>query len=342
MAKITDYAKLLHKYLNEFLTEQQGSSVRTTESYAYSLKLFSRYLDEISGNVDKVTMLSITKETVLDFLETVGVKRKWKAQTRNLRLSAIKAFFYFSANENEKYRFRSLQIGSIPVKKSIKVLPAYLSQDGLKTLLQQPNLKTFRGLRHFTILSLLYDSGARVTELIDLTPTSLRQFNGSTKLRILGKGNKEREVSLTKAQMSHLRQYMQETGLNDPKNDCRPLFFNSRGEKLTKEGVAHILKKYVAAARSTDKTIPEDLHCHSIRHTKAIHLLESGWSILDIMRFLGHEGPETTMRYLQFNNSKKDQALHQRTEKLMSGILPSQLPAQREKRDIIRFLNSKT
>jgi site-specific recombinase XerD len=157
----------------------------------------------------------------------------------------------------------------------------YLTIEGMKALLEQPDTTTSQGRRHLALLSLMYDTGARVQEIIDLTPESLRIESKPYTIRLRGKGRKVRIVPLLDEQVCILRKYMDENNLFENYRLKQPLFFNVRGEKLSRAGVAYILKTYVNfAIKANPKLIPKNISCHSLRHSKAMHLLQSGVNIV--------------------------------------------------------------
>lgn len=148
------------------------------------------------------------------------------------------------------------------------------------TLLQQPDATTIKGRRDLALLSLMYDTGARKQEIIDLTPSMLRLNKPST-IKIIGKGNKARLVPMLDAQIGHLENYLKENKLTESHANMHPLFFNSRKKKLTRAGVNHILWKYSTTAREKNKMIiPDKISCHSLRHLKAMHLLQAGVNLV--------------------------------------------------------------
>jgi len=197
--------------------------------------------------------------------------------------------------------------------------PKYLTVDGIKLLLSQADVEDYYGLRHLAILALMYDTGCRVQELIDLAVNSLRIQTEPYTISIYGKGRKTRIVPMVRNQIVLLRKYMDRYGLNE--NNCinHPLFFNNRGEKMTRTGVTYILKKYADMARQTAPSlIPEKISCHSLRHSKAMHLLQAGVNLIWIRDLLGHTTIQTTEVYARTDSKQKREAL----ERAYSDMLP--------------------
>jgi site-specific recombinase XerD len=200
------------------------------------------------------------------------------------------------------------KILSIKVKSHDKKNISYLTTDGVKLILEQPDLSTHNGRRNLALLALMYDSGARVQEIIDLTPSSIR-FDYPCIVKLIGKGRKARIVPLQDEQLVFLKQYMQENNLMEHYASQYPLFSNNRNEKLTRAGVTYILKTYVELSRKINPTIiPETLSCHSLRHSKAMHLLQAGINLVYIRDLLGHVSIQTTDVYARADSKYKREA----------------------------------
>lgn len=202
------------------------------------------------------------------------------------------------------------KILSIKAMRTEKKAMNYLSPDGIRLLLQQPDTTTRQGRRHLAMLSLMYDTGARVQEVADLTVDCVRIDSEPYTIRLFGKGRKARVVPMVKEQVNHLRQYMKENHLDSSNMFGTPLFFNNRHEKLTREGIAYVLKTYADMARKVNPSlIPDRISCHSIRHSKAMHLLQSGVNLVYIRDILGHVSIQTTDIYARADSKAKREAL---------------------------------
>lgn len=198
----------------------------------------------------------------------------------------------------------------------------YLTVDAIKVLLKQPDICTSKGRRDLALLSLMYDTGARVQEIIDLKPSNLRLDKLST-IRIVGKGNKARIVPMLNDQVKLLKPYLTEQGLIQVSNNEHPLFFNNRGEKLTRAGVNYILGKYLAMAkRNSDIYLPDKISCHVLRHSKAMHLLQAGVNLVYIRNILGHVSVQTTEIYARADSRAKREAI----ERAYLPVMPEKVP----------------
>jgi integrase/recombinase XerD len=181
----------------------------------------------------------------------------------------------------------------------------------------------------------MYDTGARVQEIIDLTPSALRLDKPYT-IKIIGKGNKTRIVPLLEDQVKILKGYLDEHNLLSPQMRLHPLFFNSRQEKLTRPGVTHILLKYVDRAKAKkQQQIPEKISCHSLRHSKAMHLLQAGVNLVYIRDILGHVSVQTTEIYARADSRQKREAI----EKAYTNVSP-QTPKWENNDNLLGWLKS--
>ena len=231
--KPTDFSKYLTDFFGTYLPIECGVSQNTILTYSYTFSLLIEFLKEQEFiNPQRVTLADITKERIINFLQWLEEDRHCSVSTRNARLAAIRSFYSYLQYRDVKGMFRYHEIMSIRKKKTAAPEMAYLTIDGIKLILSQPDLKTRYGRRDFVLLSLLYDSGARVQELIDLTPPNI-EFNDTATVKLCGKGNKARIVPLSKQQASNLKKYMYDEGLMKEDRHCVPIFCNFNGEKLS-------------------------------------------------------------------------------------------------------------
>lgn len=320
MKTSTDFAIFLSKFLSEYLPHERGMSPHTILAYRDTFMQFIRYMrDEKKVSVEKLTLEKISKEVVADFLEWVQNKRNCSITTRNHRLAAIHSFVLYLQYEDIVHLDRWQKILSIKMKKSEKAAINYLTVDAIKLLLEQPDRTTLRGRRNLALLALMYDTGARVQEIINLTPEAVNIASTPYTIRLFGKGQKFRIVPLMDEQVILLKRYMEDNNLTEAYHLRHPLFFNSRGERLTRAGVTYILKNYVEMARAINsEIIPQSISCHSLRHSKAMHLLQAGVSLVYIRDILGHVSVQTTEVYARADSKQKREAL----EKSYTSLIP--------------------
>jgi integrase/recombinase XerD len=335
--KVTDFSKYLTGFLANYLPHEIGASKNTISSYRYTFILFIQFMEQkMSISVNKLSIKDVTKQSVVEFLDWLQGERKNSNATRNLRLAAIHSFFkyiqYFAPDNLYEYQ----SILSIKVKKKEKPIINYLTLDGIKLLLEQPDRTTPRGRRDLALLSLMYDTGARVQEIIDLTPADLH-LDKPTTIRVTGKGNKTRIIPLLEGQVRILRNYLSENNLIKPYAGSYPLFFNCRKEKLTRAGITHILSKYSDKARlENQQLIPDKISCHVIRHSKAMHLLQAGVNLIYIRDILGHVSVETTEIYARADSKQKRQAI----EKAYVDILNEEDPVWQDNKTLLSWLKN--
>jgi integrase/recombinase XerD len=335
--KPTDFSKHISDFISRYLPNEKGASRNTIAAYRDTFVLLIEFIKEHKHiKVEGLTLDKITKEVVLDFLEHLQKIRKCSCSTRNARLAGIHSFYRYLQREEIAHLNEIQKILSIRFKKTPQESFDYLSLDGIKLLLQQPDIKTVKGRRDLSRLSLMYDTGARVQEIIDLTPCMLRLDKPPT-IKIIGKGNKARIVPMLDAQTVHLKNYLMEHDLGKDFAGMYPLFSNSRKEKLTRAGVYYILEKYSNTARKENKTlIPEKISPHCLRHSKAMHLLQAGVNLVYIRDILGHVSVQTTEIYARCDIKQKREAL----EKAYVNVNEKEKPAWAKDTGLVNWLKS--
>lgn len=335
--KPTDFSKYLTDYLTRYLPHERGSSHNTIMAYRDTFVLFITFMERIRKiNADKLHLKSITKECVVAFLDWLQTERKCGNTTRNLRLAALHSFFRYLQYQNPENLYENQKIMSIKSKKTTATAINYLSVDGVTLLLKQPDITSAKGRRDLALLSLMYDTATRVQEIIDLTPSAIKLDNPST-IQITGKGNKTRIVPLLEGQVKVLKCYLDEHNLLEAQARLYPLFSNSRQEKLTRPGVTHILLKYADKARKKNRLlIPDKLSCHSLRHSKAMHLLQAGVNLVYIRDILGHASVLTTEIYARADSRQKREAI----EKAYIDVVPKKAPIWENNNNLLGWLKS--
>jgi site-specific recombinase XerD len=231
--------------------------------------------------------------------------------------------------------FQCQKILAIPQQRHARPTVTYLSKEELAAVLAQPDLRTAEGRRDAVLLSLLYDTGARVQELIDLSIGDVR-LNSPAQLRLLGKGRKTRAVPLMASTVQLLRDHIRENRLDGPERFDTPLFQNGRHERLSRSGIRYILNKYLVQARAKCPSLNRTVSPHTLRHTKGMHLLQSGISLDMIRDFLGHVDVKTTQIYARANLEMKRKALEKLTE---PSPVPS-IPSWQENKTLLDWLSS--
>lgn len=335
--KPTDFAYYLSAFFTKYLPNECGLSPNTVSSYRDTFLLLFRYLrDEKSIRIERLQLKDFHKDLVGEFLDWIENGRHCSVTTRNVRLTAIHSFFRYLQFEYPDLLLEWQRILEIPVKKAERGTLTYMTLEGIKLLLSMPDQCSKSGRRDVTLLSLMYDTAARVQEIADLTPSMVRLSAPST-IKLVGKGKKARIVPLMEKQADILSLYMMENGLDKPDKNLYPLFAGRKGGKLTRAGISYILKKYVELAREKDTTvIPSRFSPHCLRHSKAMHLLQSGVNIVYIRDLLGHVSVQTTEIYARTDSRKKREAF----EQAYSEVSPEIKPLWEGNHDLIEWLRT--
>ena len=294
----TCFARYMSKYLTEYLPRIQGVSYNTIASKRDAYILLLKYLDDTQNiKAEDVDIPLLTRETIIKYLEWLEKSRGSSVSTRNIRLAAIKSLFSYIQTQTPDYIYQCQQILSIPRKKEPGHTLEYLTIEGIKSVLDAVETSSRTGFRDLTLLSLMYDSAARVQEIADLSVNDFRAEKPST-LRLTGKGSKTRIVPLMSTTSDLVSKYISIYHPSYRGEYNVPLFSNRKKEKLTRAGIAYILKKYIKIAREKQPDlIPETVSPHGLRHSKSMHMLQAGVPLIYIRDFLGHSEISTTEIY---------------------------------------------
>lgn len=329
--KKTDFTKALTSYFSTYLPETCGVSPNTCNSYRDAFKLLLLYFQEEKGvPANSIELRMLNRNLASDFLDWLEVQRKVSVTTRNQRLAAMKAFVHYVQYRNPEYLENCTDIIAMRPKKHEKPVIPFLTEEELKALLAQPDPSTRHGLRDLTLLSLLYDSGARVQEITDLKLKDIRLTNPAM-VTLTGKGRKARQVPLMKETCKLLDAYIRNFNLNSEPLTS-PLFFNQKGQALSRYGITYILKKYVSQAELDSDT--RKISPHVLRHTKAMHLLRAGVNMIYIRDFLGHVDISTTEVYARIDAEMKRKVF----EEKVPNFTPNTTMPWEEAKDLLQWL----
>lgn len=303
------FSYITTRFFQVYLPGERGYSENTIASYLDTFKQLLVYCKETLGKTpDKLSVSDISKDVVLDFLKRLEDNGK-SVSTRNQRLAAIKCFFRYIGYSFPEYLDTSSAVVGIKMKKQSEPVVNYMSVDGVSCVLNQPDMKRKSGYRDALMLTILYDSAARVTEITKIKVGDIRAEHPAT-IVLHGKGAKDRIVPLSSKTANLISSYLLQVGLNRVEYKDKFLFTNRTGKQLTRSGVSYILKKYVESAREEHpELIPDKFSPHCMRHSKAMHLLQAGVAIIYIRDFLGHESIKTTEVYAKADGKSKREAL---------------------------------
>lgn len=333
----TCFARYMSKYLTEYLPGIQGVSYNTIASKRDAYILLLKYLDDTQNiKAEDVDIPLLTRETIIKYLEWLEKSRGSSVSTRNIRLAAIKSLFSYIQTQTPDYIYQCQQILSIPRKKEPGHTLEYLTIEGIKSVLDAVETSSRTGFRDLTLLSLMYDSAARVQEIADLSVNDFRAEKPST-LRLTGKGSKTRIVPLMSTTSDLVSKYISIYHPSYRGEYNVPLFSNRKKEKLTRAGIAYILKKYVKIAREKQPDlIPETVSPHGLRHSKSMHMLQAGVPLIYIRDFLGHSEISTTEIYARCDSEQKRKAI----ENTCPSITKSETPMWQKDTSLLGWLQS--
>lgn len=284
-------------FLNKYLPDQAAKSDNTINTYRDALTVFRRYVTDVRHvSIRKFSFANCTHDFLLDYL--AHLKASGCAETTcNNRLAAIRAYIWYVADGDISMQSIALWASNVPFLKEPKITRKTIGDDAFAALLAAPP-NTRIGMRDRTIMILLYDSAIRVSELLGLKVISLNLMTSTPYIRIYGKGDKERIVSITDKTVSHLKLYLKHY---HPKLEVeRPLFYTViKGNlaRMSPGNVARLINKYADQIRSKHPEIPEHIHPHMFRRTRATNLYQNGVELELVSRILGHASTQTTRIY---------------------------------------------
>ena len=332
----------IHQFFNHYLPHIKGVSHHTIKSYRDTFKLFLPFAASHYGiKIRSLRLKQISTDLIMAFLDELQHKRKNLAKTRNQRLAAFKSFAKMVSFMIPEERELADRILNIPQKRTQKPLIGFLYQEEVLEVFQSVELKRKEGFRDYVLLHLLYDSGARASEIATLNTD---YFNPQQKtLAILGKGDRPRLIELEPRTVKLLQIYIAKYRVTPRPLYRHRLFVNQRGEQLTRHGIYRICKKYLSKTLEK-KRLKYINPVHSFRHSRAVDLLYQGKPITDIKNRLGHDNIQSTMIYLHLDINRR-RHIQRRFIKYMKSVLTTdpkieELLQWENKEDIMAYLDS--
>lgn len=326
---------LVESFFRDHLKQNCGASPHTVRAYRDSLRLFFNFVaDTRKCAVSEITLPDLRVDLVVQFLAHLESKRSNSVASRNCRLAALRSFFRHLLRQDltcpEQYQ-RVLALQS----KRARTMPAvYLEPEDVQLILKQPDQRTILGARDHALLLFLYNTGARIAEALGVRVDDL-SLSHPKQVHLHGKGNKDRLCPLWRETTDALRRL-------PAVREARPgdlIFRNARGRELSRDGAAHILRKYVSmAARSAPAIGRRHITPHVMRHSCAAAMLQAGNDITVIRDYLGHSSISTTSRYITTNLKMKREALE--TFWRRAGLSPTRATKWKPKPDLLAFLDS--
>jgi integrase/recombinase XerD len=326
-------ANFMKRFFGHYLPVQKGLAVNTIQTYRDAIKLLLCHTADTLGRpVDRLAVEDITEKVVVAFLDHVEQQRKCSPATRNARLAAIRSLFAFIAREEPDLLEQCQRIRTIPLKRTQHQTVDYLEEKETQAVLDAVNINSRTGIRDRALLLLLYNTGARVSEIVALKISDLR-LTGAGQVHLLGKGKKHRACPLWPETVTALKDYLKQRSTKEPGTE--QLFLNANGAPITRFGIRHITGKYAEVAQQLCPSIKtKNVTPHTIRHTTAMHLLRAGNDVNMLSYWLGHADINTTHVYLEIDMEMKRKML----EKVNSPAIRNKKPWHQP--DILQWLNN--
>jgi site-specific recombinase XerD len=304
--KPPSFACLVQQFFTEYLANQRAVSARTIASYRDALMLFFAFVQQRIGKAPTALRLAdIEPDLILAFLDHLEHERGNSVRSRNLRLTALRAFLKFAARRDIASLHCVERALAVPMKRFERPMLGFLSREEMLAVLGQPG-ENWTARRDHLLLAMLYNTGARVSEIIDVHVADV-VLDGSPCVHLHGKGRKQRSVPLWKATVREIREWLRD---NSSLRGGAALLPNRDGRPMTRSNVAQRLDIAVARAAVEHRSLANKrIYPHLIRHTTAMHLLQSGVAFNVIALWLGHESVNTTHRYVEADLSMKEKAL---------------------------------
>ncbi len=312
-----EFFRLLREYLTIYLPKQKNASGHTLKSYRETLNLFITFLAEQKKcSLCNITFDDVGQASVNGFLEWLSESRKCGTSTINQRLSVIRAFLKYSGSRNPVVNDHYISMQSVPFRKrGEKFTVDHFSEASLEAMLKQPDPSKKKQHRDLFFMILLYDTGARDSEMLGLCPADVVVKNTSPYVLLKGKGKKERTVPIMEQTKQHFLSYARRFGI-DPNDSTTPLFYteiHGRKCRMSDDNVARFINKYAAMARRTCDEVPDRVTPHMWRHSRALHLYRKGVPLPLISEWLGHSDMETTLIYAYADTEMKRIAIEKAT-----------------------------
>jgi len=319
-------APLLKRFFSHYMPVQKGLSVDTVRAYRDAIKLLLCYTaDTLKKPVDKLNIEDLSEKAVLGFLDHIEQHRGCTARTRNARLAAIRSLFAFIAREEPVLVLQSQQIRTIPLKRTEHKMVEYLDEKEMQAVFDAVDINSRTGIRDRALLLFLYNTGARVSEVINMEVNDLR-LGDAMQVTLHGKGSKDRSCPLWPETVTALEAYIKNR--HPVAAETKQVFLNANGAPVTRFGIRHITRKYGCKAQEKCPIIEaKPVNPHRIRHTTAMHLLRAGNDINMVSYWLGHADLNTTHIYVEIDMETKRKMLEKTTAPQISKKAPWKRPS---------------
>lgn len=308
MSKATSpsFASLVQEFFTDYMLQQRALSPRTVSSYRDTFVILLRYGEEHLGKpVNSLTLADLSAKFLVGFLDHLEAERHNSVRSRNIRLAAVRSFLKFAARRDPASLGVIDQALSVPMKRFERKMVGYLPREHLLAVIDVPT-DSWVGQRDHLMLTLMFNTGARVSEIIGVSVSDV-VLGPTSSIRLHGKGRKQRSLPLWKATAKAVRDWLH---TNPQLDAAAPLLPRRDGKPMTRENVAQRLKLAVNAASSNYPELKSmQVSPHVVRHSTAMCLLQSGADQCEIALWLGHESPSTTHMYVEADLAMKERAL---------------------------------
>lgn len=300
------FAQLVQDFFLRRLIAQRGASARTVEAYRDAFELLFGFIEQRTGKPATALQLAdLDAPVVLDFLDHLETERGNSVRTRNARLAAVHSFMRYAAVRDPASLPITTRVLAIPAKRFERPVLGYLSREQIAAILAAPDRRTWSGHRDAVLLATTYNTGARVSEITALRVRDVL-LDRETAVHLHGKGRKERVIPLWKNTATELRAWLSKINAAPE----TPVFPNRAGAPMSRSGVRDRLNRAVAVAeRDCPSLHGQHISPHTLRHSTAMHLLQSGTDPATIALWLGHSSPAVTHQYLEADLAAKEAVL---------------------------------
>jgi integrase/recombinase XerD len=307
----------IREYTEEYLPKQHRCRPNTIRAYKNGIDALFDYIKEKNNiRLVDVTFDMINRKTVAEFIEWLENEQKSSISTRNLRLAAIRTFVSFAADCDSALVHKAAEVSKVKtITRNATHIVKYLSEPAIKAVLNEPDGKTKLGMRDRLILVMLYDTAGRIQEVLDIKLKDLRLI-GKPIVTLLGKSGMPRNVSLMDTTVKHIRQYLKTFHPNTALYADEYLFYTKHrigNSRMTEDNARKRIKEYGNSAREKCSEMPENLHPHLLRHSRAMHLYQRGMPLALVSQLLGHTEVETTEIYAHADTEMKRKAIEAAT-----------------------------
>ena len=315
------FFKLVRDFLTVYLPEQRAASLNTVKAYREALNLLFEHICACGRiTLGKVSFDDMTRENIESFLTFIEKERHCSVSTRNHRLACIKSFIKYAGTRDIRVQACVQELNGIPQKKATETaVVSYFSESALKAILAQPNVRKKKGLRDLFFMVLMYDTGARNQELLELRLCDVHFSGTDPYATITGKGKKTRLVPIMDKTVNHFKKYI-EAFHSESLSEEYLFYIERKGKRfsMSPDNTERFIRKYGVMAHQVNQEVTESLHPHMFRHSRAMHLYRSGMPMALLSEWLGHAQFTTTLIYANADTKMKRKAI----EKATSGLNP--------------------